>query len=120
MDGAIEVIQALQDIENTCNRVVTSPLEQAIGDLRPLMSSPNQIVRNMAYMLILRHLKEHPHIASDLLPDYLDCLDNRNAAVVMSALERLPDFLLLCQGKILLNVLFHTISNDSNLLFIAC
>ena len=39
---------------------------------------------------------------ADLLPEYLDCLDSRIAAVVTTALERLPDFLLLCQGYFLL------------------
>lgn len=76
-----------------------APLEMAVADLRPLMSSANQTVRNMTYMLLLRYLKDNPNAAADLLPDYLDCLDNRNAAVVTTALERLPDFLLLCQGK---------------------
>lgn len=90
----IEVIQVLQDLEIVC-----APLEMAVSDLRPLMSSANQSVRNMTYMLLLRYLKDNPNAATDLLPDYLDCLDNRNAAVVTSALERLPDFLLLCQGK---------------------
>jgi hypothetical protein len=62
------------------------------------MASPNQIVRNMTYMIILRYLKDNPNAVADLLPDYLDCLDSRIAAVVTTALERLPDFLLLCQG----------------------
>lgn len=94
----IEVVTVLQDLENVCGRVVCAPLEGAIADLRPLMSSSNQTVRNMTYMLILRYLKDNPNASADLLPDYLDCLDNRNAAVVTTALERLPDFLLLCQG----------------------
>ncbi len=92
------MVTVLQDLENVCGRVVCAPLEGAIADLRPLMSSSNQTVRNMTYMLILRYLKDNPNASADLLPDYLDCLDNRNAAVVTTALERLPDFLLLCQG----------------------
>lgn len=93
-----EVVQVLQDLENVCGRVACAPLEGAVADLQPLMASPNQIVRNMTYMLILRYLKDNPNAAGDLLPDYLDCLDSRIAAVVTTALERLPDFLLLCQG----------------------
>lgn len=96
----IEVVQVLQDLDNVCGRVACTPLEGALADLRPLMSSPNQAVRNMTYLLILRYLKENPNAAADLLPDYLDCLDNRNAAIVTTALERLPDFLLLCQGTV--------------------
>ena len=93
------MVQVLQDLENVCGRVACAPLEGAVSDLRPLMSSSNQTVRNMTYMLLLRYLKDNPKAAADLLPDYLDCLDNRNAAVVTTALERLPDFLLLCQGN---------------------
>lgn len=93
-----EVLQVLQDLENVCSRVACAPLEGAVADLRPLMSSPNQAVRNMTYMLVLRYLKDNPSAASDLLADYLDCLDSRNAAVVATALERLPDFVLLSQG----------------------
>lgn len=96
----IEVVQVLQDLENVCGKVACAPLEGAVADLRPLMASPNQIVRNMTYMIILRYLKDNPNAAADLLPDYLDCLDSRIAAVVTTALERLPDFLLLCQGKL--------------------
>ena len=95
----VEVVQVLQDLENVCGRVACAHLEGAVSDLRPLMSSSNQTVRNMTYMLLLRYLKDNPKAAADLLPDYLDCLDNRNAAVVTTALERLPDFLLLCQGN---------------------
>lgn len=103
-----EVVQVLQDLENVCSRVVCAPLDGAMNDLRPMMSSPNLVIRNRTYMLILRYLKDNPHAASDLLPDYLDCLDNRNASVVTSALDRLPDFLLLCQGS------FHSFDQCEN------
>ncbi|XP_045031439.1 integrator complex subunit 1 [Daphnia magna] len=108
-DNYEEVVAVLQDLENVCGRVVCAPLEGAVADLRPLMSSSNQTVRNMTYMLILRYLKESPNASTDLLPDYLDCLDNRNAAVVTTALERLPDFLLLCQenGDVLIQKAFN-------------
>ncbi len=76
-----------------------APLEGAVSDLGPLMSSSNQIVRNMTYMLILRYLKENSNAAADLMPDYLGCLGNRNTAVVTTALEWMPDFLLLCKGE---------------------
>ena len=98
-DNYEEVVQVLQDLENVCSRAACAPLQGAVSDLRPLMCSANQTVRNMAYSLVLRYLKDNPSAAVELLPDYLDCLDNRNAAVVSSALERLPDFLLLCQGQ---------------------
>lgn len=92
------MIQVLQDVENVCNRVTCAPLHDAVDDLRPLMSSANTVVRNMTYTLLLRCLGDNPHTASELLPDYLDCLDSDDAAVVSTALQRLPDFLLLCQG----------------------
>jgi hypothetical protein len=96
----IEVVQVLQDLENVCSRAACAPLDDALDDLRPLMSSPNTMVRNMTYSLLLRYLGDQPNGAADLLPDYLDCLDNPNAAVVSTALQRLPDFLLLCQGMV--------------------
>lgn len=88
----------LQDLENVCGRMACAPLEGALADLRPLMCSQNQIIRSMIFALLLRYLKDNPIVSSELLPDYLDCLDSRNAAVVTTALERLPDFLILCQG----------------------
>lgn len=99
----VEVIQVLQDLEGVVSRAPSSAVglgldSGAVSDLRPLLSSPNQTVRHMAYSLLLRHLKDRPQASSELLPDYLDCLDSRSAPVVTSALERLPDFLLLCQG----------------------
>jgi len=107
-DNYEEVVQVLQDLDNVCSRVICAPLDGAMGDLRPMMSSPNLVIRNRTYTLILRYLKDNPHAASDLLPDYLDCLENRNASVVTSALERLPDFILLCQenGELLLQKAF--------------
>lgn len=96
----LEVIQVLQDVETVCNRASCAPLEDALDDLRPLMSSPNSVVRNLTYNLLLRYLSDQPHGAADLLPDYLDCLDNPNASIVSTALKRLPDFLLLCQGAL--------------------
>lgn len=89
----------LQDLENICGRMASAPLEGALADLRPLMCSPNQIIRNTTFALLLRFLKDNPNASPDLLPDYLDCLENSNAAVVTTALERLPDFLILCQGE---------------------
>ena len=84
-----------------------TPIEVAVPDLRPLLSSANQTVRNMTYALILRYLKDNPNASGHLLSDYVDCLDSGNAAVVTSALERLPDFLLLCQGTKMNSPDFH-------------
>ena len=114
------MVQVLQDLENVCGRVACAPLEGAVADLRPLMASTNQIVRNMTYMIILRYLKDNPNAAADLLPDYLDCLDSRIAAVVTTALERLPDFLLLCQGKSMLLLLCQSYNHYNILIFWIC
>lgn len=92
------MIQVLQDLENICNRMACAPLEGALADLRPLMCSSNLLIRNTTFTLLLRFLKDNPKASADLLPDYLECLENRNAAVVTTALERLPDLLVLCQG----------------------
>ncbi len=113
------MVQVLQDLENAVSRAPggtassygAAGLDGAVSDLRPLLCSPNQAVRNVAYTLLLRYLKDNPAASGELLPDFLDCLENKNAAIVTTALERLPDFLLLCQGIPSIFFIFPTFSN---------
>uniref|UniRef100_A0A669B766 Integrator complex subunit 1 n=1 Tax=Oreochromis niloticus TaxID=8128 RepID=A0A669B766_ORENI len=67
------------------------------NDLQRLMTSPEELCRNMAFSLALRCIQNNPCLATDFLPTFMYCMGSGNFDVVQTALRNLPEYVLLCQ-----------------------
>uniref|UniRef100_A0A672MNH3 Integrator complex subunit 1 n=1 Tax=Sinocyclocheilus grahami TaxID=75366 RepID=A0A672MNH3_SINGR len=72
-------------------------IQYFVNDLQRLMSSPEEVCRNMAFSLALRCVQNIPSMAAEFLPTFMYCLGSGNFDVVQTALRNLPEYVLLCQ-----------------------
>uniref|UniRef100_A0A671SM89 Integrator complex subunit 1-like n=1 Tax=Sinocyclocheilus anshuiensis TaxID=1608454 RepID=A0A671SM89_9TELE len=72
-------------------------IQYFVNDLQRLMSSPEEVFRNMAFSLALRCIQNIPSMAAEFLPTFMYCLGSGNFDVVQTALRNLPEYVLLCQ-----------------------
>ncbi|XP_056117655.1 integrator complex subunit 1 isoform X2 [Rhinichthys klamathensis goyatoka] len=72
-------------------------IQYFVNDLQRLMSSPEEVCRNMAFSLALRCIQNIPSMAAEFLPTFMYCLGSGNFDVVQTALRNLPEYVLLCQ-----------------------
>ncbi|XP_062914735.1 integrator complex subunit 1 isoform X2 [Mobula hypostoma] len=91
-----DTLEVLNDIDEMSKRRV-EVLSFFANDLQRLMSSPEELSRNIAFDLALRSIQHDPRVAADFLPTFLYCLGCGNYDVVQTALKNLPDYTLLCQ-----------------------
>ncbi|XP_059835761.1 integrator complex subunit 1 [Hypanus sabinus] len=91
-----DTLEVLNDIDEMSKRRV-EVLSFFANDLQRLMSSPEELSRNIAFVLALRSIQHDPRVAADFLPTFLYCLGCGNYDVVQTALKNLPDYTLLCQ-----------------------
>ncbi|XP_028842567.1 integrator complex subunit 1 isoform X2 [Denticeps clupeoides] len=91
-----DVLEVLTEVDEKSKR---SPeiIQCFNNDLQRLMSSPEELCRNMAFSLALRSIQNNPSMAVDFLPTFMYCLGSGNFDVVQTALRNLPDYVLLCQ-----------------------
>lgn len=89
-------LTALQEVEHL---TVKRPhlLETIAQNLYHCIGSRNGQVRVVSIKLMSRYLKYNPKASSDALPSVLACLDSRDADVVDSILERLPELIIVMQ-----------------------
>ncbi|TSS23714.1 Integrator complex subunit 1 [Bagarius yarrelli] len=99
-----DVLGVLTEIDEKSKR---NPeiIQYFVNDLQRLMSSSEELCRNMAFSLALRCVQNTPSLASDFLPTYMYCLGSGNYDVIQTALRNLPEYVLLCQEHA--NILLH-------------
>lgn len=102
-----DVLEVLNEVDEKSKR---NPeiIQYFVNDLQRLMSSPEELCRNMAFSLALRCMQNTPSLASDFLPTFMYCMGSGNFDVIQTALRNLPEYILLCQehASILLHKAF--------------
>ncbi|GCC27602.1 integrator complex subunit 1 [Chiloscyllium punctatum] len=91
-----DILEVLNDIDEMSKRRV-EVLFFFANDLQRLMSSPEELSRNAAFVLAMRSIQSNPRTAADFLPTFMYCLGCGNYDVVQTALKHLPEYALLCQ-----------------------
>ncbi|KAL0992825.1 hypothetical protein UPYG_G00099040 [Umbra pygmaea] len=91
-----DVLEVLTEVEEKSKR---NPeiIQYFTNDLHRLMSSTEELCRDMAFSLSLRCIQNNPRMAADFLPTFMYCLGSGNFDVVQTALRNLPEYVLLCQ-----------------------
>lgn len=91
-----DVFEGLTEVDEKSKR---NPeiIQYFVNDLQRLMSSPEEVCRNMAFSLALRCIQNIPSMAAEFLPTFMYCLGSGNFDVVQTALRNLPEYVLLCQ-----------------------
>uniref|UniRef100_A0A4W5NFU4 Integrator complex subunit 1 n=1 Tax=Hucho hucho TaxID=62062 RepID=A0A4W5NFU4_9TELE len=91
-----DVLEVLTEVEDKSKR---NPeiIQYFTNDLQRLMSSTEELCRNMAFSLALRCIQNNPCTAADFLPTFMYCMGSGNFDVVQTALRNLPEYVLLCQ-----------------------
>uniref|UniRef100_A0A671TY99 Integrator complex subunit 1 n=1 Tax=Sparus aurata TaxID=8175 RepID=A0A671TY99_SPAAU len=91
-----DVLEVLTEVDDKSRR---SPeiIQYFINDLQRLMTSSEELCRNMAFSLALRCIQNNPCLATDFLPTFMYCMGSGNFDVVQTALRNLPEYVLLCQ-----------------------
>ncbi|XP_041085544.1 integrator complex subunit 1-like isoform X1 [Polyodon spathula] len=93
-----DVLEVLSEVDEKSKR---SPeiLPYFANDFQRLMSSPEEVCRNMAFSLALRCIQNNPCLAADFLPTFMYCMSSGNFDVVQTALRNLTEYVLLCQAE---------------------
>uniref|UniRef100_A0A3Q2GA51 Integrator complex subunit 1 n=1 Tax=Cyprinodon variegatus TaxID=28743 RepID=A0A3Q2GA51_CYPVA len=91
-----DVLEVLTEVDEKSRR---SPeiIQFFTNDLQRLMTSSEELCRNMAFSLALRCIQNNPSLATDFLPTFMYCIGSGNFDVVQTALRNLPEYVLLCQ-----------------------
>ncbi|XP_031422445.1 integrator complex subunit 1 isoform X2 [Clupea harengus] len=91
-----DVLQVLTEVDEKSKR---SPeiIQHFTNDLQRLMSSPEELCRNMAFSLALRCVQNTPSLSAEFLPTFMYCMGSGNFDVVQTAIRNLPEYVLLCQ-----------------------
>uniref|UniRef100_A0A8C2E5E3 Integrator complex subunit 1 n=1 Tax=Cyprinus carpio TaxID=7962 RepID=A0A8C2E5E3_CYPCA len=91
-----DVFEGLTEVDEKSKR---NPeiIQYFVNDLQRLMSSPEEVCRNMAFSLALRCIQNIPSMAAEFLPTFMYCLGSGDFDVVQTALRNLPEYVLLCQ-----------------------
>ncbi|XP_049601742.1 integrator complex subunit 1 isoform X1 [Syngnathus scovelli] len=91
-----DVLEVLTEVDEKSRR---SPeiIQYFVNDLQRLMTSSEEICRNMAFSLALRCIQNNPRLATDFLPTFMYCMGSGDFDVVQTALRNLPEYVLLCQ-----------------------
>uniref|UniRef100_A0A3B3B352 Integrator complex subunit 1 n=1 Tax=Oryzias melastigma TaxID=30732 RepID=A0A3B3B352_ORYME len=99
---AVEVLEVLTEVDEKSRR---NPeiIQYFTSELQRLMTSSEELCRNMAFSLALRCIQNNP-LATDFLPTFMYCMGSGNFDVVQTALRNLPEYVLLCQHA---NILLH-------------
>ncbi|XP_027898204.1 integrator complex subunit 1 isoform X1 [Xiphophorus couchianus] len=91
-----DVLEVLTEVDEKSRR---SPeiIQYFTNDLQRLMTSSEELSRNMAFSLALRCIQNNPSLATDFLPTFMYCIGSGNFDVVQTSLRNLPEYVLVCQ-----------------------
>ncbi|XP_048256851.1 integrator complex subunit 1-like [Haliotis rufescens] len=92
-----ELLDVLHDLDETSKRKVEI-LQNFESELRQLMLESNDKCRNLAFALVMRHLRTAPSRSSEFVAMYLQCLSDSNPDIIKTALTNMTEFTVLCQG----------------------
>lgn len=101
-------LYALQELDHITNKKPQLLLHVA-QNLYGLLNSTSTQNRNISVNLVLRLLKYNPKASKDVLPSILAGLNSRNADIIESILDKLPDFVTIMQehAKLILTRVFQ-------------
>lgn len=114
-----DVLAPLQELETITTRRHV-PLEPIHEQLLKLICSSTMGIRCSAYTLLVRHLKSNPGnvaVNASTLAVYVQCLRDKDSAIVLSALEYLTEIVICLQeyaSEILRNVFELGIKSKMN------
>lgn len=94
-----EVLSPLQELETFTNKR-TFALDAIFERLLSMISSPTTGIRNSAYVLLIRCMKQNPGCVTtnaNVLVVYLACLRDKDSAIALSALEYLTEMVICLQ-----------------------
>lgn len=91
-----DTLIALQELENISYKK-PAILEHVIDQLKTLMQDSNQQFRMTAFNLVMRYVKNNPARGKQFISTYLQCLESDQVDIVLTALEHLPEFVVLVQ-----------------------
>ncbi|VDI25204.1 integrator complex subunit 1 [Mytilus galloprovincialis] len=93
-----DVLEVLKELDEFSKRKVDI-LENFMVYLKVKVYDSNDQIRNTAFNLIMRHVRQSPSTAIQYVGLYLQCLNSNNPDVVTSALKILAEFCVLCQDQ---------------------
>lgn len=93
-----DVLNVLKDLDEVSKRKVDI-LEHFMVHLKEKLYDCLDQIRNTAFNLVMRHIRQNPGNATDFVALYIQCLDHTSPDVVLSALKVLPEFCVLCQDQ---------------------
>ncbi|XP_076072548.1 integrator complex subunit 1-like isoform X1 [Mytilus galloprovincialis] len=93
-----DVLEVLKELDEFSKRKVDI-LENFMVYLKVKVYDSNDQIRNTAFNLIMRHVRQTPSTAIQYVGLYLQCLNSNNPDVVTSALKILAEFCVLCQDQ---------------------
>ncbi|XP_071131635.1 integrator complex subunit 1-like isoform X1 [Mytilus edulis] len=93
-----DVLEVLKELDEFSKRKVDI-LENFMVYLKVKVYDSNDQIRNTAFNLIMRHVRQNPSTAIQYVGLYLQCLNSNNPDVVTSALKILAEFCVLCQDQ---------------------
>ncbi|KAI4461611.1 hypothetical protein MML48_5g00012025 [Holotrichia oblita] len=89
-------LPSLQDLDHISNKK-PQLLQSVSQHLYNTLSSLNSSVRTLSLNLVIKLLKHNPKASSEALPSILCCLESRNADIVDSVINRLPELVVTMQ-----------------------
>ncbi|XP_077474311.1 integrator complex subunit 1 isoform X2 [Stigmatopora argus] len=91
-----DVLEVLTEVDDKSKRN-PEMIQYFISDLQRLMTSSEELCRNIAFNLALRCIQNNPSLATDFLPTFMYCMGSGDFDVLQTALRNLPEYVLLCQ-----------------------
>ncbi|XP_035215176.1 integrator complex subunit 1-like [Stegodyphus dumicola] len=91
-----DISVALQELESISYKK-PAVLEHVVDNLKSLMHDTNVQFRMSAFNLVMRYVKNNPNRGLTFISSYLQCLESERVDIVLTALEHLPEFVVLVQ-----------------------
>lgn len=95
-ETAEDTLIALQELESISYKK-PAILEHVVDNLKTLMQDNNMQFRMTAFNLVMRYVKSNPSRGKHFISTYLQCLESDQVDIVLTALEHLPEFVVLVQ-----------------------
>lgn len=95
-DTSEDTLVALQELDNISYKKPVV-LEHVVDQLKTLMQDSNLQFRMITFNLVMRYIKNNPSRGQQFISTYLQCLESDQVDIVLTALEHLPEFVVLVQ-----------------------
>lgn len=91
-----DTLVALQELESISYKK-PAVLEHVVDHLKTLMQDSNMQFRMITFNLVMRYVKSNPSRGKQFISTYLQCLESDQVDIVLTALDHLPEFVVLVQ-----------------------